>query len=52
MDGAPTYDATPEHMAEYALQAVEEGAQIIGGCCGSTPAHIRAMADALQREAA
>ncbi len=52
VDGAPTYDATPEHMAEYALQALEEGAQIIGACCGSTPAHIRAMADALQREAA
>ncbi len=50
VDGAPAYDATPEDMAEYALQAVEEGAKIIGGCCGSTPAHIRAMAEALQRE--
>jgi 5-methyltetrahydrofolate--homocysteine methyltransferase len=52
VDGAPIYDATPEHMAEYALQALEDGALIIGGCCGSTPAHIRAMADALQRETA
>jgi 5-methyltetrahydrofolate--homocysteine methyltransferase len=52
VDGSATYDATPEHMAEYALQAVHEGAQIIGGCCGSTPAHVRMMAEALQREAA
>lgn len=51
-DGVPTYDATPEHMAEYALQALEEGARIIGGCCGNTPAHVRAMAEAMQREAA
>lgn len=50
-DGVTTYDATPEHMAEYALQAIKEGAQIIGGCCGSTPAHVRAMAEAMQREA-
>jgi 5-methyltetrahydrofolate--homocysteine methyltransferase len=52
VDGAPIYDATPAHMAEYALTALEEGAQIIGACCGSTPAHTRAMADALHREAA
>jgi 5-methyltetrahydrofolate--homocysteine methyltransferase len=51
VDGIAAYDATPEHMAEYALQALEEGAQIIGGCCGSTPAHVRSMAEALQREA-
>jgi methionine synthase I (cobalamin-dependent) len=52
VDGVTTYGATPQHMAEYALQALEEGAQIIGACCGSTPAHVRAMAEALQREAA
>ncbi|MFQ5921371.1 MAG: homocysteine S-methyltransferase family protein [Anaerolineales bacterium] len=52
VDGAAVYDATPEDMAEYALQALEEGAQIIGACCGSTPAHVRAMAEALQHEAA
>jgi 5-methyltetrahydrofolate--homocysteine methyltransferase len=51
VDGIATYDATPEDMAAYALQALEEGAQIIGGCCGSTPAHVRAMAEAMRREA-
>ena len=50
-NGVATYDATPEHMAEYALQAIKEGAQIIRGCCGSTPAHVRAMAEAMQLEA-
>jgi 5-methyltetrahydrofolate--homocysteine methyltransferase len=41
------YDGTPQVMAEYACRARELGARLIGGCCGSTPAHIRAMADAL-----
>jgi methionine synthase I (cobalamin-dependent) len=34
----------------HALRARELGAQIIGVCCGSTPDHIRAMAEALQKE--
>jgi 5-methyltetrahydrofolate--homocysteine methyltransferase len=42
------YDATPEYMARVALQLREAGAQVIGGCCGTTPAHIRAMAAALR----
>jgi len=41
------YDGTPQVMAGYALHARELGARLIGACCGSTPAHIRAMADAL-----
>ena len=41
------YDGTPEVMAGYALRVRDLGAQLIGGCCGSTPAHIRAMAEAL-----
>lgn len=44
------YDATPEVMAEYAVKVRDLGAQIIGGCCGSTPAHIRAMAQALGKK--
>ena len=40
------YDATPEHMGQIALQLREAGAQVIGGCCGTTPAHIAAMAAA------
>jgi len=39
---------SPEEMAEYALRLREAGASIIGGCCGTTPAHIRAMAAALR----
>ena len=41
------YDATPEAMAGYARAARELGIDVIGGCCGSTPAHIAAMRDAL-----
>lgn len=46
--GKAHYDATPEEMAEYALSVRAEGASIIGGCCGSSPAHIAAMAAALR----
>jgi methionine synthase I (cobalamin-dependent) len=46
--GAIVYDGTPEIMADYALKARAAGARIIGACCGSTPAHIRAMRDALR----
>jgi 5-methyltetrahydrofolate--homocysteine methyltransferase len=45
--GKPVYRATPEDMAEYALQAYAAGARIIGACCGSTSAHIQAIANAL-----
>ncbi len=47
VNGVAVYNATPEVMARYAVQVRDFGAQIIGGCCGSTPAHIRAMAEAL-----
>jgi methionine synthase I (cobalamin-dependent) len=43
------YDVTPEIMAEYALKFAAEGVKIFGGCCGSTPEHIRAVAKALKR---
>jgi 5-methyltetrahydrofolate--homocysteine methyltransferase len=35
-------------MGDYARLAADAGARIIGGCCGTTPAHIKAMGDALQ----
>ena len=41
------YDGTPKIMADFALLARAAGAQIIGGCCGTTPAHIAAMRAAL-----
>ncbi len=43
------YDGTPEIMASYARLARDAGARIIGGCCGTTPAHLRAMTEALSR---
>lgn len=42
------YDATPEIMGQYAVRVRDQGAQIIGACCGSTPAHIAAIAAALR----
>jgi 5-methyltetrahydrofolate--homocysteine methyltransferase len=36
-------------MAEYARLARDAGAKIIGGCCGTSPAHLAAMRDALDR---
>jgi len=41
------YDVEPEQMGEFALAAVQLGAKVVGGCCGTTPAHIRAIASAL-----
>ena len=41
------YDGSPEDMADYARQMVELGINIIGSCCGSTPAHTRAIASTL-----
>jgi homocysteine S-methyltransferase len=38
-------------MAAYALWCAEKGVRIIGGCCGSTPRHIEAMAQALEQMA-
>jgi 5-methyltetrahydrofolate--homocysteine methyltransferase len=46
-DGAVTYPATPADAAAYARRAVELGAAIVGGCCGTTAAHVAAIAGAL-----
>jgi len=45
--GDIVYNGTPEVMAQYALNVRDLGVSMIGGCCGSTPKHIRAMAEAL-----
>ncbi len=42
------YNGSPEVMAAYAKAVYQAGAQLIGGCCGNTPAHVQAMADALK----
>ena len=47
-DGQSVYEVTPEQLAEYAARYVQAGARIVGGCCGSTPAHIAAMAKAVK----
>jgi len=48
--GQVEYGGSPEEMAEYALWSARQGVGIIGGCCGSAPSHIEAMARALARE--
>ncbi len=47
-DGHIHYDGTPALMADYAVLARDCGATIIGGCCGTTPDHLRAMREALE----
>jgi 5-methyltetrahydrofolate--homocysteine methyltransferase len=47
-DGHIHYNGTPELMARYATFARDAGATIIGGCCGTTPDHLRAMRAALE----
>jgi 5-methyltetrahydrofolate--homocysteine methyltransferase len=41
------YSGTPELMAAYARLAADAGARIVGGCCGTSPAHLAAMREAL-----
>lgn len=52
VDDRAVYNGTPEIMADYARRVRALGATIIGACCGSTPAHIKAMADALRTQPA
>jgi methionine synthase I (cobalamin-dependent)/5,10-methylenetetrahydrofolate reductase len=46
--GRIMYPAAPEYFAEYALSLWQAGAQVIGGCCGTTPEHISVMSKAIQ----
>ena len=43
------YDADPADLAAHAARLAELGIDVIGGCCGSTPAHIAAMGATLLR---
>jgi 5-methyltetrahydrofolate--homocysteine methyltransferase len=47
VDGAIRYGGTADLMADYARLAIDAGARIIGGCCGTTPEILRAMRDAV-----
>lgn len=46
-EGRLLYLSTPEYMAGFGRQFVEAGAVLVGGCCGTTPEHIRALAAAV-----
>jgi 5-methyltetrahydrofolate--homocysteine methyltransferase len=47
VDGQPVYDLDPDAMGVWARRLVEAGADLVGGCCGTTPAHLRAIHSAL-----
>lgn len=48
VDGEMIYESEPAYYAEKALELQKVGVRLIGGCCGTTPKHIKAMADKLQ----
>ena len=47
VDGRTFYESAPEYFAETLAAFVQDGVSILGGCCGTTPAHIRALCSAL-----
>ena len=48
VEGRNIYLCSPEYMAEFARKAIVAGVQFVGGCCGTTPNHIRAMRSAMR----
>ncbi len=48
VDGKTIYRESPEIMASYADDLIKAGANIIGGCCGTTPAHIKAISERIR----
>jgi methionine synthase / methylenetetrahydrofolate reductase (NADH) len=48
VEGRNIYLCSPEYMASYARKFVAAGARVVGGCCGTTPDHIRTMKSALR----
>jgi homocysteine S-methyltransferase len=48
VEGRNIYLCSPEYMAEFTRKAIKAGVQILGGCCGTTPNHIRAMRSAMR----
>jgi homocysteine S-methyltransferase len=46
--GRAMYMASPEYMASYARNLIQAGVRLVGGCCGTTPEHIRAMVDGVR----
>lgn len=48
VDGVTVFRTTPEEFATVGKKLVETGASILGGCCGTTPEHIKALAEAVK----
>ncbi|MDE3178690.1 MAG: bifunctional homocysteine S-methyltransferase/methylenetetrahydrofolate reductase [Acidobacteriota bacterium] len=48
VEGRSLYLCSPDYMAEYAARFIEAGARMVGGCCGTTPDHIRAIKRAVR----
>jgi len=48
IEGRNIYLVSPEYLAEYTRRFVQLGVRVVGGCCGTTPAHIKAIRDALR----
>src|ERR671929_1119453 len=48
VQGRQFYMCSPEYMAKYAKRLIQAGAKFIGGCCGTTPAHIKLISDAVR----
>jgi 5-methyltetrahydrofolate--homocysteine methyltransferase len=48
-DGKTSYDLSPEEMASRYPSILDAGANVVGACCGSTPAHIRAIAEVVRK---
>jgi methionine synthase I (cobalamin-dependent)/5,10-methylenetetrahydrofolate reductase len=48
VNGRQMYMASPEYMAKYAKRLIHKGVKFIGGCCGTTPEHIKMIADAVR----
>jgi homocysteine S-methyltransferase len=48
VEGRNIYLCSPEYMASFARKAILAGAQVVGGCCGTTPNHVRAMRSAMR----
>lgn len=46
--GRSMYMASPEYMATYARHLVQAGAKVVGGCCGTTPEHTKAMVEGVR----
>src|SRR5690349_525448 len=48
VNGRQMYMASPDYFAKYAKRLIHKGVKFIGGCCGTTPEHVKTMADAVR----